>query len=350
MTTITTYIPYEGSMVNNRNGKKVPWGYSKKFINHRDRQGFSFRKKPRPDALLWNPTDIHVSSGQTFDTVGTMVSNGFTYQTSCNDWSGSALWVPPTKMTVENINSFLVKIKSESVNLSVMMGEYKDTARMFEQSAVRLANMYRSARRGKLTSLLKQARKAADPLDNWMMYRYGISPFLSDAKAINDLLEQGANRPLIKKIRGKRNKTKIVTDVILLGNHRRTVHIGSMQRVAMVEYQASNLRLMQELGLTNPVNTAWELIPFSFVVDWFIGIGDYLSSLDALIGVKRAVGWTNEVWGSTVVHIPLSCSSNYSSYDRIVFPLSSSPPRWDPSITWRRLIDSTAMLRNLRRS
>jgi hypothetical protein len=31
---------------------------------------------------------------------------------------------------------------------------------------------------------------------------------------------------------------------------------------------------------------AWELIPYSFVVDWLFPVGDYLSSLDALVGVS----------------------------------------------------------------
>jgi hypothetical protein len=29
----------------------------------------------------------------------------------------------------------------------------------------------------------------------------------------------------------------------------------------------------------NPVQTAWELVPFSFVVDWFFTVGDSLSAL-----------------------------------------------------------------------
>lgn len=34
-------------------------------------------------------------------------------------------------------------------------------------------------------------------------------------------------------------------------------------------------------GLLNPLEVIWELVPFSFVADWFLPIGDYLSALDA---------------------------------------------------------------------
>lgn len=34
------------------------------------------------------------------------------------------------------------------------------------------------------------------------------------------------------------------------------------------------------LGFTNPAAVLWEATPFSFVVDWFLPIGDYLKTLD----------------------------------------------------------------------
>jgi hypothetical protein len=39
------------------------------------------------------------------------------------------------------------------------------------------------------------------------------------------------------------------------------------------------------LGLTNPLAVVWEKVPYSFVVDWFIPISDYLSTLDATQGL-----------------------------------------------------------------
>lgn len=37
-------------------------------------------------------------------------------------------------------------------------------------------------------------------------------------------------------------------------------------------------------GVTNPLLVAWELVPFSFVVDWAIPVGAWLESLDAMLG------------------------------------------------------------------
>lgn len=45
------------------------------------------------------------------------------------------------------------------------------------------------------------------------------------------------------------------------------------------------LTIANALGLDNPASIAWELVPFSFVVDWFLPINKYLSNLSALNGL-----------------------------------------------------------------
>jgi hypothetical protein len=42
---------------------------------------------------------------------------------------------------------------------------------------------------------------------------------------------------------------------------------------------------LAQTGFTNPVNLVWEIIPFSFVVDWFIPIGPYLETLSSWDGL-----------------------------------------------------------------
>ena len=47
-----------------------------------------------------------------------------------------------------------------------------------------------------------------------------------------------------------------------------------------------NLAMMQQFGVANPVSIAWELVPFSFVLDWFVNVGDYLGSLTDFAGIS----------------------------------------------------------------
>lgn len=56
--------------------------------------------------------------------------------------------------------------------------------------------------------------------------------------------------------------------------------------VADVSVQNPNLYLANTLGFVNPANVAWQLVPFSFVVDWFVPIGKFLSNYTDLVGIK----------------------------------------------------------------
>jgi hypothetical protein len=55
------------------------------------------------------------------------------------------------------------------------------------------------------------------------------------------------------------------------------------------------------LGLNNPVGIAWELIPFSFVVDWFVPVGKWLTANDPfprdISGLAKAYHF-HEFWSS----------------------------------------------------
>jgi hypothetical protein len=46
-------------------------------------------------------------------------------------------------------------------------------------------------------------------------------------------------------------------------------------------------------GLTNPLTVAWELVPFSFVADWFLPIGQALQDLTATSDLVWAGGFIN---------------------------------------------------------
>lgn len=52
-----------------------------------------------------------------------------------------------------------------------------------------------------------------------------------------------------------------------------------------------NAYMANRLGLTNPAAWAWELIPFSFVVDWFSTVGSFINQWTDLDGVRLIDPW-----------------------------------------------------------
>jgi len=47
-----------------------------------------------------------------------------------------------------------------------------------------------------------------------------------------------------------------------------------------------NLRLASQMGFINPLTVAWELVPFSFVLDWFANVGACLASFTDFTGLQ----------------------------------------------------------------
>jgi hypothetical protein len=52
----------------------------------------------------------------------------------------------------------------------------------------------------------------------------------------------------------------------------------------MTKVTNPNLDLLQSLGLANPAEVIWELVPFSFLIDHVVGIGNFLSSFSDELG------------------------------------------------------------------
>lgn len=115
----------------------------------------------------------------------------------------------------------------------------------------------------------------------WLAFHFGVEPLIKELHELMELLE----KQLIK------NETVTVTKVEtmpyvrtaagLSENHsfRCLVRISGKHRITNMD-----LAMGSSLGLINPATVAWELVPYSFVVDWFFPISTYLNQLDALAG------------------------------------------------------------------
>lgn len=102
-------------------------------------------------------------------------------------------------------------------------------------------------------------------------------------------------------------------------------------------------------GITNPLATAWELCPFSFVVDWFCNVGDILSGLTDLQGVELSNGSYSYkmVSNTNTFFYGGSCTTEYMLYER--FPSVPSPPPVklefsSPFTGLKRLLNQVAFL------
>jgi hypothetical protein len=78
------------------------------------------------------------------------------------------------------------------------------------------------------------------------------------------------------------------------------------------------LATFASLGLTNPLELIWERIPYSFVVDWFLPIGGWLSTLDA------DFGWTHRATCSTAFTRVKAQGTPYANPDSTNFEIQNN--------------------------
>jgi len=133
----------------------------------------------------------------------------------------------------------------------------------------------------------------------WLEIQYGWRPLLNDiyesAQAIVKAEDQsprrvkttGSNQSFSESVSTQSTAnsvtSKVTKDVILV------------KGTVTVWYATPNTpRTLLQLGFTNPAYLAWELTPFSFVVDWFIPIGNAINNFDATMGCTFDKGCYSE--------------------------------------------------------
>jgi hypothetical protein len=141
-------------------------------------------------------------------------------------------------------------------------------------------------------------RKTDFAADTWLEFSYAWKPLLKDvydhAEALAALAIERSNEIREVKARVKTQAFASTRDfnygsIDLLEKETRDRRWCKMA----VRYRIPNggLSAFHQLGINNPLSVPWELLPFSFVVDWFIPIGQFIESLAATSGLTFVDGW-----------------------------------------------------------
>lgn len=179
-------------------------------------------------------------------------------------------------------------VAGSDFNAGVSLGESHRTLDLIANNARRIANSLRLVKKGNLagaaaalgvTSVKKGKRNAtrssASIQQNWLELQYGWLPLLNDVYSGAQFLAHQLNTPLTQTVRVTREKRGTVTWTGSVG----WKYVNSEIRTrSSIKATISEKDVVQLSGLTDPASVAWELVPYSFIVDWFVPIGTYLSA------------------------------------------------------------------------
>lgn len=201
-----------------------------------------------------------------------------------------------------------------SANLAQDFAQVGMTVNLISDAARRIAGAGRDIKRGNIlgavqtlwrngTPRFKRGKEpnsfAGDAASNWLALQYGWKPLLQsvqgsmEALARYNLADYSVQKVSASATAKSESVLSHATNDIsptALGEtkfkSRTQVKIGVSYR-----YEDKLLAFLGQTGFTNPLNLAWEILPFSFVADWFLPIGPYLETLSAWHGLTFLDGF-----------------------------------------------------------
>lgn len=225
---------------------------------------------------------------------------------------------------ISAVANLFERMRGSKFNLGVTMVEGKKTVALITDTASRILNAYRAVRKGRFTTaadilfmdkpsrrarrtMKKEMSRGAKGLaNNWLKYRYGVRPLIWDvysgieaysaiaATRFDDIVYTGFNSDSDSSSNSNGSTTAVLQ------------HSFSVK----AQVQGPDARIFSSVGLDNPALIAWELIPFSFMFDWFIPVGTWLESMKAPSGFSFTGGCEGT---KTIVNSEYSGATGFSS-------------------------------------
>lgn len=179
-------------------------------------------------------------------------------------------------------------VKGHQFNLAVSAAQGKQTVDMVVNAVQSIGGAIRDLKKGRFESAARRFGVNQRPSQlshkdisgRWLELQYGWKPLISDVYEAAKAYEAITNGPRTSRvsvsISREGRKDTSASPFNWTGN-------GTIKERWRIIYEMTEqLSNARSLGLTDPASVVWELIPYSFVVDWFLPIGTYLENLNTI--------------------------------------------------------------------
>jgi len=253
-----------------------------------------------------------------------------------------------------------LKVKDQKVNLVQAAAEMEQTVNLLATNIARIGKAYAALRGGNFAGAAKalgvaipssgsgfarrfRRNQSRAVSTGWLELQYGWYPLISDCYGVVEVLQQRfSDMNPIQVISAVESIQRDKSDVSFIGDLTRATTYTSRYDVKVVcRFRLSQelLHTATQLGITNPALIAWELLPFSFVVDWFLPIGNFISSWDATLGVDFLHGSEttfkkNQARSLSVWNGPKTVPAGWKHYNK----LTGNAESWHESVSCVRVL------------
>lgn len=237
-----------------------------------------------------------------------------------NDYYRTIEWYDKKRHAIDDevVNLVLEKTKAQSISIGMMFAERKETALTVINAVERIfrgvklirhpKSMFRAIwgrkpSRAEMRKLKKTAayvtRKAGTVGDAWLEYRYVWTPLVLDVRdSVRALATQKQKMYRYSQSAFKFFEEEKYFDQV-------SIHQAPYDSAATVKgYYGTHIKYYYDVtnplatawsSLADPVQLLWDLVPWSFVVDWFVDLSTYLDLRSATWGLTFTDGYKSQL-------------------------------------------------------
>lgn len=277
----------------------------------------------------------------------------------------------------------LKKLKSESWQVGTVIAEARKTSDLVIKTVKQLTDTIRALKRGRFGEAAaflgvhpkrEQRRRfdkhyGRDPTEAasraWLELSFGVKPLLHDVDDAVRTLAEALHKPWERRQTLKAQVTAHDDDTIFPFTMevspdricKQVTRDKVVYRMSFLFESDAAVEAAQKVDLINPISTVYEVIPWSFLVDYFFTIGDCIGVLDADVGktfrggtrsykLVRTVVWSDP--SSSLANEGVTGSYEWYHEKKEREVLSSFPsvplPQFKPNLNFTKLINGVALL------
>lgn len=242
---------------------------------------------PKPKDTKLAPHNYSCSITKSWDYIGSVSdSSGNKGQCTTFWWTappGVTSW--PSEIPYKLEGRLRNKIIGSDFNLGVFIAEGSEAMRMIFDAASRIDRSLRFLKKGRPLDAAKQlvhgpVHAAGVPsgkkslASQWLQLQYGWLPLVHDLETGAQMLAHMCSQPFQRTVKVRYKDKDLKQATAFPYKWRKFDAMQQFQLIADIR----EVDVIQLIGLTDVASIVWERLPYSFVADWAIPIGNFLQA------------------------------------------------------------------------
>lgn len=238
-----------------------------------------------------DPTWKHVYSGD-IDFVKYNFENNVRYGYTPDEfWDKNDLSSTISNLTTSSLDKVWSRISDKKFSVSQMLAEREEVSGTIRDIISRVAKGIISLRHGNLIDAVKALfpTSAKQLANDVLIVQYGIRPLMGDLSSCISFLTHPFQYPqtcsAVSSNKGRYMHVPLATANGISKTVYEDFDVYVKHGCSLTFTNETNYYL-NAVGLTDLVSLGWEVIPYSFIVDWFVNVSSVLQSLEVSTAVK----------------------------------------------------------------